>query len=616
MNKPLSFFTVILLLYCIAFPLLARDKEVTDISLKIYTFKITDRSNAELSVTNNGTTIVNNFTLTLVTDSEMYLENYRTSILPGEKRSLPLQYDFALSGQPSVYISSINNLQYSGEIVKAGSEREYCEASAGCDEHINYVEFVGQFQNSSSCGNNGYQNSTEISASVQRGLAYDIIITNGNLNYPDDYCGIWVDWNQNEDFYDDEAITVFGSPGTGPYTAIINVPEDAQLGATRMRLRIVWSTMVDPCGSSSYGETEDYTLNIIDNSAELSGIVRDSFTLQPLSNATVNCGNYSTSTTTTGYYYMDNILPGTYDVSCNCNGYVSSSFNNIVIADSQSVNLDFYLDQVNNSPSDLTAELVDFNNIALNWQYEEDEILTCCGFYVYRNDVLVATLPEESRSFTDENLYQNIYLYNVKACYNDFSIISQPSNYATAEVILFPPANLTGEVVNSNDAQLNWTIPSSGRNLLNFSIYRNGEFIISCPASEATYIDENLSAANYSYYLTAVYSGDYESEPSNEINISLVAAPEDILSADNYFEVFPNPFNPVTTIRYTLQKPGNVKIEIFSLKGDLITTLHNSYQNAGSYTNRWNAEGHSSGIYMIRLVTADGTNTRKLMLLK
>jgi len=97
---------------------------------------------------------------------------------------------------------------------------------------------------------------------MEPGVGYEITVTNG-WPFTYDECGIWVDWNQDEDFYDAvEQITVSGSPGTGPYTATITPPESAVEGDTRMRVRITYNQTPSPCGNTSYGEVEDYTITV------------------------------------------------------------------------------------------------------------------------------------------------------------------------------------------------------------------------------------------------------------------------------------------------------------------------------------------------------------------
>ena len=94
------------------------------------------------------------------------------------------------------------------------------------------------------------------------GTGYLITVTNG-FGYATDQCAIWVDWNKNQDFTDPgEQITVTGTPGVGPYLATITPPTGTAAGTTRMRVRISGQGSFNSCGTTMYGETEDYTINI------------------------------------------------------------------------------------------------------------------------------------------------------------------------------------------------------------------------------------------------------------------------------------------------------------------------------------------------------------------
>ncbi|MCK5080342.1 MAG: hypothetical protein KAR09_10375, partial [Bacteroidales bacterium] len=138
------------------------------------------------------------------------------------------------------------------------SSKAYCTSVGGGDEYIQNVT-IGSINNTTP--QSYYADYTSQSTVVVPGMSYPITITNGDPNWPTDQCGIWVDWNQNEDFYDDAPITVSGSPGVGPYTANIVPPVDAMPGPARMRVQIIYSATPDPCTASfSYGEVEDYTL--------------------------------------------------------------------------------------------------------------------------------------------------------------------------------------------------------------------------------------------------------------------------------------------------------------------------------------------------------------------
>ncbi|MCK9203314.1 MAG: carboxypeptidase regulatory-like domain-containing protein, partial [Bacteroidales bacterium] len=136
----------------------------------------------------------------------------------------------------------------------------YCTASSPCDEYIGNVA-IGEINNTTDCTDGGYADYSALSTTVTPGTPVPITVTNGNP-YTSDQCGIWVDWNGNYDFLDDPAVTVTGTPGGGPYTASIEAPAGTPDGSYRMRIRIMYTGTLTPCGAVSYGETEDYTINV------------------------------------------------------------------------------------------------------------------------------------------------------------------------------------------------------------------------------------------------------------------------------------------------------------------------------------------------------------------
>ena len=149
-------------------------------------------------------------------------------------------------------------------IIYPYTSRAYCSATGGCDEYISRIQ-VGDIDNSSTCS--GYADYTSISTDMTIGTGYSFILTIGNP-YTSDQGGLWIDWNQDEDFEDaGEEITTSWS-GTGPYSIMITPPEDALTGQTRMRARLTWNTTPTPCEISTYGEVEDYTINVVSSGPE------------------------------------------------------------------------------------------------------------------------------------------------------------------------------------------------------------------------------------------------------------------------------------------------------------------------------------------------------------
>lgn len=138
-----------------------------------------------------------------------------------------------------------------------------CAASGlQCDEHISNVTF-GTINNSSICSIGGYANYSSLSTNIAQGASLVITVTNGPPTYAADQCGIWVDWNSNGDFSDDQVVTVTGSPGVGPYSATINCPINASVGLKRLRARVHYNDeTTSPCGNTAWGEVEEYSINV------------------------------------------------------------------------------------------------------------------------------------------------------------------------------------------------------------------------------------------------------------------------------------------------------------------------------------------------------------------
>jgi hypothetical protein len=83
---------------------------------------------------------------------------------------------------------------------------------------------------------------------------------------------------------------------------------------------------------------------------------------------------------------------------------------------------------------------------------------------------------------------------------------------------------------------------------------------------------------------------------------------------------YPNPFNPSTTISYDLPSTGTVRLAVYNILGQEVSTLVNQIQNAGSYKVVWNASGAASGVYFYRITVDAGaqkyTQINRMMLLK
>ncbi|WPO81098.1 M12 family metallo-peptidase [Chryseobacterium sp. JJR-5R] len=148
----------------------------------------------------------------------------------------------------------------------AGNTVSYCAASATNtgDERIGNVRF-GTINNTSS-GTAGYENFTSVSTNVTRGSAYAISVTPvwTSTVYNEAYA-VYIDYNGDGDFADNGELawSKTGS-ATTPATGSVTIPSTAAVGTTRMRVMMQYNSVPSSsCGSYTYGQVEDYTLNIV-----------------------------------------------------------------------------------------------------------------------------------------------------------------------------------------------------------------------------------------------------------------------------------------------------------------------------------------------------------------
>lgn len=138
----------------------------------------------------------------------------------------------------------------------------YC-TSAGTTtyEYINKV-LLGTINNTSG-NNSGYGNFTGISTNLTAGAANSITLTPGfsSSSYRE-YWAVFIDYNR-DGVLNGSGETVATGNGTAAISKSFTVPATAKNGATRMRIVMHYgSSRTNPCGSYTYGEVEDYTVNI------------------------------------------------------------------------------------------------------------------------------------------------------------------------------------------------------------------------------------------------------------------------------------------------------------------------------------------------------------------
>ncbi len=94
------------------------------------------------------------------------------------------------------------------------------------------------------------------------------------------------------------------------------------------------------------------------------------------------------------------------------------------------------------------------------------------------------------------------------------------------------------------------------------------------------------------------------------------AVEEDAQSAFAVDQNSPNPFNPTTSISFTISEAGNATVDIYNVAGQRIETLVNDFMDAGKHSVVWDASGFSNGVYFYTVKSGDFSRTMKMTLLK
>jgi hypothetical protein len=181
------------------------------------------------------------------------------------------------------------------------------------------------------------------------------------------------------------------------------------------------------------------------------------------------------------------------------------------------------------------------------------------------------------------------------------------------------PINLTA-LVDTNTISLSWN-KNTETDTAYYKVYRDTvinftidttKLVSSSPDSFFIQINPH-NVTKYVYKVTCVDKQGNESEPSDEIvvNITSVSIDDYPITINDYrlYQNYPNPFNPSTTISYRLKERGYVKLYLYDIKGELVSTLVNKNQESGFYQVEFNTTNHlqsttnnlASGIYIYQL---------------
>ena len=382
----------------------------------------------------------------------------------------------------------------------------------------------------------------------------------------------------------------------------------------------------------------------------VSGTVTDIVTAQPIVGADIAGMAVSAPD---GSYTFD-IAIGTYDFTCTANGYEDLTMEDEEVLEGQTTTVEFAMNPML-PPQNVTAEVVTFNDVLLNWEasggvlderngntknnQKSSERLTdnsvrkevatdntrdLIGYKIYKDGAEIIYIEDPGTlTYTDNGVEPGEHEYFMTAVYDGGE--SESSGPVSVDIVLPIPQNPQA-VTQGADILISWDVPAN-RAFSHYKVYRD-LIVIADDITETSYLDPDVPNGTYTYNIRAIYSGGYQSALSEDAVIEHVQTNSNevlIPSNTELIGIYPNPFNPETTVSYSLNEDSRVSLFIYNIKGQKVRSLVNGKVQAGFHTVTWNGknengENVSSGIYF-SIFDAEGeekdyTSVKKIILLK
>jgi len=251
----------------------ANDIGVTAISSPSSGTNLSATEQVTVTITNYGGATQTNFDVTIDLDGTIITETVAGPLEGNATIDYTFIYlaDLSAFGSYTItaYTSLASDYDNSNDSITVTVNNVNCtpvgDLSFGDGFHLFQL---GDIDNNTGSGGSGYEDFTNLSTDLEQGSSNSLTVTTG---YGNQYIRVWIDFNDDFIFSLDELVVdnyVLGAGGgSGTYTGTtaLVVPEDAALGQHIMRGKTNWNAPVpdDACEETQYGETEDYTVNIV-----------------------------------------------------------------------------------------------------------------------------------------------------------------------------------------------------------------------------------------------------------------------------------------------------------------------------------------------------------------
>ncbi len=324
-----------------------------------------------------------------------------------------------------------NTTELTGNVTTTGVSYCASQGNSVTDEWLNQVT-IGTINNTSGA-NGGYADFTSMSTDIPLGGSENITLypTWSGTKYDEGFA-VWIDFNKDGDFDDtgEQVFTAAQSQNTS-VSGTISIPATVETGETVMRVIMQYNTIpASPCGTYNYGETEDYTVNIVNGGDTQAPTAPSNLSSSNLSSATVDL-SWTASTDNVGVTGYDVFQNGTsigtvtgtsanitglspetqynfYVKAYDAAGNKSNASNTIYITTTASADT-----QAPSAPSSLAYANVTQTSADLSWSASTDNV-GVSGYRIYKDNNYIETVT--GTSYTANGLSSSTaYSFFVKA---------------------------------------------------------------------------------------------------------------------------------------------------------------------------------------------------------
>jgi len=357
----------------------------------------------------------------------------------------------------------------------------------------------------------------------------------------------------------------------------------------------------------------------------IAGIVRNTQN-QAISGATVTCGTVTATTNASGAYSMS-VLAGTHSVTASHPNYNPVTQNGVIVVTGQTTTVNFQLPASSNLLNDGFETYADFATTFAPWtNIDVDQSTTytmqnvtwpgsgaAMAFMVFNP---TTTTPPITTFTAHGGTKMAVAIASQTPPNNDWLITPQLNG---ASQIKFWARSLTAEY---GLERFKVGVSTTGTNPNNFTII-SGTNYIQAPVDWTEYI-YNIPASRVPVYIgIQCVSNDAWFFMVDDVRVNGSDGDDPVVPvvATELKNNFPNPFNPETTIAYSVKEASPVSIEIYNVKGQLVKTLVNDAKEAGNHSVTWkgtdnNGRSVSSGIYYYKMIAGQYSSTKKMIMMK